>query len=104
MGWRPERERGMGGEGWECEGCEGWGQRLVDVCGGEETGSVGWWGRLGTAGRRRGWDGWPGQRPMGVRGARRKGVSGAWVGGGRVVVFFTLKAYAISPRGITIFP
>ena len=73
---------------------------------GREVGVVGGAGAvLGTAGRRRGWDGWPGQRPMGVRGARRKGVSGAWVGGGGGgVVFFTLKAYAISPRGITIFP
>ena len=54
------------------------GQRPVDVRGGEETGSVGWWGRLGTAGRRRGWDGWPGQRRLDVGGVRREGVSGGW--------------------------
>ena len=51
---------------------------------------------LGTAGRLRGWDGWPGQRRVDVGRGRREGGSGG--GGGEK------KAYAISPMGISIFP
>ena len=53
--------------GWEGGAIASWRVRGWDLWG---AGAV-----MGNAGRRRGWDGWPGQRRVDVGGVRREGVS-----------------------------
>ena len=74
--------------GWEGGVSASWRVRGGDLWG---AGAV-----LGTAGRRRGWDGWPGQRRVDVGGVRREGNG--------LVGVEKKKAYAISLMGISIFP
>ena len=89
--WRGE-VAAAGRRGCECGGTARWRVRGGGIArwqvrlGGRsdcELAGAGWdlWGVgavMGTAGRRRGWDGWPGQRRLDVGGVRREGVSGGW--------------------------